>query len=107
MSDGIHIVDVDLGERCYPIIIGSGVMKEPSNLLPYCSEDQVMIVTNETVAPLYLDQLKQTLQGVEVHVTLLPDGEEHKSLQTAETIFDHLLEVPCDRTTTLIALGEV
>jgi len=105
MSDGIHIVDVDLGERCYPIIIGPGVMKEPSNLLPYCSEDQVMIVTNETVAPLYLDQLKQTLQGVEVHVTLLPDGEEHKSLQTAETIFDHLLEVPCDRTTTLIALG--
>lgn len=80
-------------------------MKEPSNLLPFCSGRQVMVVTDETVAPLYLDQLRQTLQGVEVHVTLLPDGEEHKSLETARSVFDHLLEVPCDRTATLIALG--
>jgi 3-dehydroquinate synthase len=64
-----------------------------------------MVVTNETVAPLYLDRLLHALSGRKVYTRVLPDGEEHKNLDVLATIFDALLRAPCDRTVTLVALG--
>ncbi len=96
---------VDLGERSYPIFIGEGLLGNGDLLLPYIKGKQVCIVTNETIAPLYLDALKSALSSLRLDVVVLPDGEEHKNLQTLNLIFDELLDKKHNRTTTLIALG--
>jgi len=98
-------LDVDLGERSYPIFIDRGLLGQESCIQPYIPGHQVMVVSNEVVAPLYLDSLLSALDGLEVHSHILPDGEQYKSLQVLDGIFDALLKVPCDRRTTLIALG--
>ncbi|HBE92240.1 MAG TPA: 3-dehydroquinate synthase, partial [Gammaproteobacteria bacterium] len=74
-------------------------------LQAYIPAQQVMVVSNETVAPLYMESILKTLYGYEVNTHILPDGEEFKSMQMLDGIFDALLKVPCDRQTTLIALG--
>jgi len=97
---------VELGERRYPIFIGSDL--DPKALLePYIHGHQVMIVSNETVAPLYLAKLTDTLQaaGVQVIPIILPDGEAYKNSDTLNLIYDALLQNRCERSTTLIALG--
>ncbi|UYM18856.1 3-dehydroquinate synthase [Endozoicomonas euniceicola] len=96
---------VDLGDRSYPIFIGSGTLSDAAKLTPYVRAKQVAIVTNETVAPLYLDKLKALLNDFDVIDVVLPDGEAFKNLQTLETVFDGLLQARHNRTTTLIALG--
>lgn len=100
---------VALPGRSYPIFIGEDILPEPEFFSSYIASKQVMIVTNETVAPLYLKQLQQTLKqavlGVQVDSVVLPDGEQHKTLQVLEGIFDQLLEARHNRKTTLIALG--
>jgi 3-dehydroquinate synthase len=98
-------LNVELGVRSYPIFIDSGLLGDAELIRPYISGQQVMIVTNETVAPLYLDKLLASLSGFAVHSHVLPDGEEYKSLAMLDGIFDALLSVPCDRQVTLIALG--
>jgi 3-dehydroquinate synthase len=98
-------VYIDLGERSYDIRIASGILGNPSELLPWISGNQVMVITNEVVAPLYLDTLKKSLEGKDVVEVILGDGESTKSLSTAETIFDRMLQVPLDRTATVVALG--
>lgn len=98
-------VMVDLGSRSYPIYIGSGILGRSDILMPHVGGRQVMVVSNETVAPLYLERLRTALVNVDVHVTVLPDGEQYKNLGVLESIFDALLRVPCDRQTTVIALG--
>lgn len=98
-------LNVDLGERTYPINIDRELIGEPGLLNDYIRDQQVMVVSNETVAPLYLNALLNSLQGYDVHTHILPDGEEHKNLQVLDGIFDALLKVPCDRQVTLIALG--
>ena len=98
-------LNVDLGERSYPIFIGSGVLSDASRLVPYIRAKQVAIVTNETIAPLYLDKLKALLSGFDVIDIVLPDGEAYKNLETLETVFNGLLCARHNRTTTLIALG--
>ncbi len=96
---------VDLGARSYPIFIGPDLLANPELLLPYIKGCQVCIVTNETVAPLYLSQLKKTLSSLQVDTVILPDGESFKTLETLSKIYDVLLQNRHNRTTTLLALG--
>lgn len=96
---------IDLGNRSYPIYIGSSLLENRSLYEPAIKGRNVLIVTNETVAPLYLDRIKRTLEGYNVHSVILPDGEKHKTLAVLETLFNKLLELRFDRNCTLIALG--
>ncbi len=98
---------VTLGERSYPITIAAGLFNDPASFLPLKSGDQVMLVTNETLAPLYLDTVRSVLEqaGVNVDSVILPDGEQYKSLAVMDTVFTALLQKPHGRDTTLVALG--
>lgn len=98
---------VSLGDRTYPIHIGQGLLKQAQLILPHLKRKHVAIVTNTTVAPLYLEALTQALQeqGVSVIPIILPDGEAYKTSETLNTIYDALLQNHCERSTTLIALG--
>lgn len=98
-------LQVDLGDRSYPIHIGAGLLGRADLFTPHIAAKQVVVVSNETVAPLYLAQLRRTLSGFQTQEVVLPDGEEFKTLETLNQIFDKLLENRCDRHTTLIALG--
>ena len=103
----MHTLTVGLGERSYPIHIGSGLLTRAELIQAHVPRGRVAIVTNTTVAPLYLDKLQQTLQALNVGsvVVILPDGEEYKNAATLNTIYDALLKNRCERTTPLIALG--
>jgi 3-dehydroquinate synthase len=108
MNDSIlKTLTVDLGEqRSYPIFIGEGALNNIEFFSPYIKGKQVCIVTNETIAPLYLDSLKGLLSPhYQLDVVVLPDGEQFKTLDTLSQIYDCLLESKHNRTTTLIALG--
>lgn len=96
---------VDLGERSYPIHIGSGLLDRLSTLLPALAGKQVLVVTNTTIAPLYLERVLAGLTNFKVDVIVLPDGEQFKTLDTLNQIFTKLLESRHSRTTTLVALG--
>ena len=96
---------VELGDRSYPIFIGEGLLSNSELYTPYIHGRQVLIVTNETVAPLYLSAVKEALVGYQVDEVILPDGEAYKDLTTLNLIYDALLEKQHNRTTTLIALG--
>lgn len=96
---------VDLGDRSYPIFIGQGLLDKQALVTPYVKGSQVMIVTNDTVAPLYLERTKALFSSFNVSVTVLPDGEQYKNLETVNLIFDQLLEQRHSRKTTLVALG--
>lgn len=98
---------VRLGERAYPIHIGSGLLSRPELILPHLRTPRVAIVSNNIVAPLYLEKLAAPLRAAGVRTTeiILPDGESFKNWETLNQIFDTLLAERCDRTTTLIALG--
>ena len=98
-------INVDLAGRSYPIYIGSNLLNRSDILDHHVCGPQVMIVTNEIVAPLYLNMMLPALTRFDVHTTVLPDGERYKDLRTLNSIFDALLKVPCDRQTTIIALG--
>ncbi len=98
-------LEIDLGERSYPIYIGDGLLDMSGLIDAHIDGQQVMVVTNEIVAPLYLDRIMDGLNVSEKHSLVLPDGESHKTLATVETIFDALLEHRFSRTATLIALG--
>jgi shikimate kinase/3-dehydroquinate synthase len=101
------LLNVELGERSYPITIGAGLLADPSLLAQHIGGRQVAIVTNTTVAPLYLERVAAPLRaaGREVVTVVLPDGEEHKTWSSLMRIFDALLANKCDRKTTLVALG--
>lgn len=96
---------VELGDRSYPIYIGEKLLQDRQLIGQYIAGRQVMIVTNETVAPLYLDTLSSALDGFELEVVILPDGEQFKTLEVLNQIFDALLGSHYDRTSTLVALG--
>jgi len=98
-------LNVDLGERSYPIFIGSQLLGKPELIAPYIHGTQVMIVSNETVAPLYLEQAQTALRDFDCQTVILPDGEQYKNLQTLDQIFDSLLTHQFDRHCTLVALG--
>jgi len=103
----MQTVRVALGERAYPIHIGSGLLGRVDLLLPHLAAKRVAIVSNTTVAPIYLDRVAGPLDAAGVRVTkvLVPDGESHKDWATLNLVFDGLLRTRCDRQTTVIALG--
>ena len=96
---------IDLGSRGYPIYIGPGLLGQEQLFAEAIVGKNVLIVSNETVAPLYLARLQDTLKNYQLHTIILPDGEKFKTLAVLETIYDKLLQVRFDRTCTLIALG--
>jgi 3-dehydroquinate synthase len=100
-------LNVDLGERSYPIAIGPGLLDDAALLVRHVNGRQVAIVTNTTVAPLYLQQVAAPLRaaGRDVLEIILPDGEQYKTWESLMQIFDALLAHKCDRKTTLVALG--
>ena len=101
----MQTLTVDLGERSYPIYIGTGLLDQPQLLSPHIPGRQVLVVSNETVAPLYLERLLKSLAGFQVETVILPDGEQYKTLDTVDRIYTALLEHRFDRSCTLIALG--
>ncbi|MHB1213693.1 MAG: 3-dehydroquinate synthase [Thiobacillus sp.] len=103
----MQTLTVDLGDRSYPIHIGAGLLNQAGLILPHLAQKRAMIVTNTTVAPLYLARLTATLEagGVAVTHVVLPDGEAYKTWETLNQIFDALLTQRAERKTTLIALG--
>lgn len=104
-QDTVETLNVDLGERSYPIFIGPGLLKETDRLRSHLGQGQAVIISNDTVAPLYLDQVKQTLGDSYGWEIILPDGETYKTLGTVSQIYDRLLRAKADRQTTLVALG--
>lgn len=96
---------VDLGDRSYPIHIGQGLLDNPGLLRPHIHGRQVLVVSNETVAPLYLDRATALLDGFTTSSVILPDGEQYKTLDTLNRVFTALLENRFNRGCTLIALG--
>ncbi len=96
---------VDLGKRSYPIYIGQGLLQQPELFRRHVHGSQVMIVTNTTVAPLYLEACKAAFDGFEVAEVILPDGEQYKNLEVLSRIYDALIERRFDRKCTLVALG--
>jgi len=102
----INKLNVELGRRSYPIHIGEGLLSKPELLKEHITSSQVLIVTNETIAPMYLDSLvMQLANNFDVKTSILPDGEVYKTLEYLNKIFDSLLESRCNRQVTLIALG--
>lgn len=102
----MQTLHVELGERRYPIFIGSKLAISDC-LIPYIQGQQVMIVSNETVAPLYLADYQLALQaaGKQVATCILPDGEAFKNIETLNLIFDALLGARFNRDCTVLALG--
>ena len=98
-------VTVELGERSYPIVIGRGLLGGGFDLGDYVRGGDCLVVTNETVGPLYLEKLLPNLGGRSVESIALPDGEAFKTLATMEAILDRLVEVGAARDTTVVALG--
>jgi 3-dehydroquinate synthase len=103
----MQTLTVGLAERSYPIHIGSGVLDQVELLLPHIPRKRAVIISNTTVAPLYLERLSQGLvaNGVQVQSIILPDGEQYKSGASLNTIYDALLTARSERSTPLIALG--
>ena len=96
---------VELGERSYPIQIEAGLLSRPGLFSAYIKGPLAVIVTNETVAPLYLETAKAACGDVQVETIILPDGEQYKNLEQFEVVMTRLLELNAARDTTLIALG--
>eukprot|EP00270_Netrium_digitus_P002696 TRINITY_DN1306_c0_g1_i5.p1 TRINITY_DN1306_c0_g1~~TRINITY_DN1306_c0_g1_i5.p1 ORF type:complete len:469 (-),score=107.01 TRINITY_DN1306_c0_g1_i5:176-1561(-) len=104
------IVNVDLGDRSYPIYIGPGLLEQEGLITKHVKGKQVLIVTNETIAPLYLERTKAAIARdsggrINVQSVVLPDGEKYKTLETLMMVFDKALEARLDRRCTFIALG--
>jgi len=97
-------LDVSLAERSYPIYIDRDLLGQDL-IRRHVRGNQVMVVTNETIAPLYLDAVTRGLGDLQCDTLILPDGEQHKTLATLERIFDALMAHRHSRTTTLVALG--
>jgi 3-dehydroquinate synthase len=100
-------LQVDLGDRSYPIYIGQSLLSDPMIVARHIGGKRVAVVTNTTVGPLYLEKLVALLEsaGKQVASIVLPDGEEEKNWASLMRVFDVLLEQKCDRKTTLVALG--
>lgn len=98
-------VQVNLGDRTYPIYISEGILDQGELLKRHIPGKQVLIVTNETIAPLYLERCKKALSGLQVEVVILPDGEQHKTLEVVSLIWDEALRKRLNRNCTFVALG--
>lgn len=98
-------IDVELGERGYPIYIGNNLLAESKLINKHLNTSQVLVVTNDVIAPLYLDKLLACMGSINIDTLVLPDGEQTKSLQYLDKIITRLMENKFSRTCVLIALG--
>ena len=98
-------ITVELGDRSYPIVIGSGLLGGGFDLAEHTVGPDCLVVSNETVAPLYLEKLRPCLVGKTVESVVLPDGEAFKTLDTVASILDKLVAMKAGRDTTVVALG--
>lgn len=107
--EDMTVVNVDLGDRSYPIYIGSSLLDKPQLLQRHIKGKQVLVVTNTTVAPLYMDKVIAAVKhgdaNVIVESVILPDGEKYKDMDTLMKVFDKAIETRMDRKCTFIALG--
>ena len=101
----MKVIEVDLGKRSYPIYIGDSILADKELINKQITSHQVLVVTNETVAPLYLTSIVNNLTGLDYDVLVLPDGESYKSLDCFNQIISRLMEKKFNRTCLLIALG--
>ena len=103
----MQTLNVSLDARSYPIHVGANLLGRSELILAHLKAPVAAIVSNRTIAPLYLSTLADGLRagGVRITEVILPDGEQHKSWQTLNLIYDALLENRCERATTVIALG--
>lgn len=101
----MSMLTVELGDRSYPIHIEAGLLSKPAVLSPYIKSPLAVIITNDVVAPLYLEKAKAACGDVHIETIIIPDGEQHKSLEQFGVIMTRLLEMNAARDTTLIALG--
>lgn len=99
-----NTLSVELGDRSYPVVIGRGLL-DGFDMAPYLSGQDCLIVSNETVAPLYIDRVAALLPGRKVNTVQLPDGEEFKTLATMQLVIDELVRSGANRDVTVIALG--
>ncbi|KAL8111180.1 3-dehydroquinate synthase, chloroplastic [Apium graveolens] len=108
-SSSVTTVDVNLGDRSYPIYIGSGLLDQPHLLQSHVHGKRVLVVTNTKVAPLYLDRVINALTvgnpNVSVESVILPDGEQYKNMDTLMKVYDKAIESRLDRRCTFVALG--
>jgi 3-dehydroquinate synthase len=102
----MHTLHVDLGERSYPVYIGRDLFADQKLLAQHVAGSQVVIVSNDTVAPLYVERVRNAL-GARQLITevVLPDGEQYKTLATLSTVFDRVMADKHPRNTTFIAVG--
>ena len=96
---------VELGARSYPIYIGQSLLQRTELISEHLVGSELLIVTNDTIAPLYLSRIVERVDCEKVSVCQLPDGEQHKNLETLNRVFDQLLQERHSRKTTLLALG--
>src|SRR5690606_38190583 len=102
----MRVLQVNLEQRSYPIYLGRQLLSDAPIFQQSITVKQVLIVTNTTIAPLYLEKLRNLLSTIpEVAMLILPDGEQYKQLDMINKIYDELLRSKHHRTTTLIALG--
>lgn len=101
----MQTLTVQLGERSYPILIGSGLIDSPTVLAGHIPAGDVLLVSNVVVAPLYAQRLRQALPGRRIVEVVLPDGEAHKTLASANRIFDVLIANRFGRDAVIVALG--
>jgi 3-dehydroquinate synthase len=104
-SRPMKTLHVELGDRRYPIYIGPGLLGQPELLRPHITGRQALVVSNTTVAPLYLEPVRAALSGFRHEAVILPDGEQYKTLDTLNAVFTALLNHRFDRHCTIIALG--
>jgi 3-dehydroquinate synthase len=98
-------IEVDLAERSYPIYIGKSLLSDQAIFEKHLTSNQVLVVTNETIAPLYLESLEKNLSNVDYETLILPDGETYKSLDSFNQVISQLMEKKYSRTCILVALG--
>lgn len=103
----MQTLEVSLAERSYPIYIGQGLLDRGELVASFLKQKKALVVTNTTVGPLYLERLSAALRGagIRCEAVILPDGEQYKTWETLNLIFDALLGTHCERSTTLVALG--
>ena len=101
----MKILNVDLGDRSYPIYIGIGLLKDKKIITSHIKTKTICIVSNTTVSKLYLENLKNLLDDYQVVEAIIADGEEFKNYDSLNNIYTTLLENQCNRDTTILALG--
>jgi 3-dehydroquinate synthase len=101
----VNTLNVELGARSYPILIGDGLLTQPEVLDRYVPGRDVLVVSNTSVAPLYLPSVAASLPGRRIVEAILPDGESHKTLATVSRLLDVLVTNRFSRDCTVLALG--